>query len=227
MCTNKIEHPTTNTFMYPRCERARLSGSTLPLDSGCVRQATAKCGREQQEGGRVATGRQQESGRKEAGKRQEATSRRQEGNRGAATGGQKGSNRGAIGWRQGAGEDRTNITSSPTSSWRRVYYIIVSFSLIRKIIARLQLSGHAHVHSRSPRVLGIWDCQTMQMTGPSNCDLHHCFANPWGRLLRRDVKIWHEQSTFLLLSNCLFEVFVAFHVKLLFTTKSCLFFERS
>ena len=61
----------------------------------------------------------------------------------------------------------------------------------------------------------------MQMTGPSNYDLHHCFAHPWGGLLRRGVTIWHERRTFLLLSNGLFEVFEAFHVELLCTAKSC------
>ena len=61
----------------------------------------------------------------------------------------------------------------------------------------------------------------MQMTDPAICDLHHCLAHPWGGLLRQDVTIWHQQRTLLLLSNCPFEVFVAFHVKSLFTTKSC------
>ena len=43
-------------------------------------------------------------------------------------------------------------------------------------------------------MLGIYDCQTMQMIGPSICDLHHCFARLWGGLLRRDLTIWHEQT---------------------------------
>ena len=51
----------------------------------------------------------------------------------------------------------------------------------------------------------------MQMIEPSIFDLHHCFAHRWGGLLRRDLTIWHEQRTFLVLSNCLFEVFVGFH----------------
>ena len=29
MCTNEIEYATNTTFMYPRCERARLSGYTI------------------------------------------------------------------------------------------------------------------------------------------------------------------------------------------------------
>ena len=51
----------------------------------------------------------------------------------------------------------------------------------------------------------------MQMIEPSIYDLHHCFAQLWGGLLTRDLTIWHEQRTFLVLSNCLFEVSVAFH----------------
>ena len=31
MCTNEIQYATITTFMYPRCERARLSGYTPPL----------------------------------------------------------------------------------------------------------------------------------------------------------------------------------------------------
>ena len=61
------------------------------------------------------------------------------------------------------------------------------------------------------KVLGIYDCQTMQLIGPSICDLHHCFARLGGGLLRRDLTIWHERRTVLLLSNCLPKVFVAFH----------------
>ena len=60
----------------------------VPLDSGHARQATAKCGRERQEGDRVATGRrqggnsrttgeQQESGREATGSDRQATGRRQ------------------------------------------------------------------------------------------------------------------------------------------------------
>ena len=51
----------------------------------------------------------------------------------------------------------------------------------------------------------------MQMIEPLIYDLHHCFAHLWGGLLRRDLTIWHEQRTFLVLSNCLFGVSVAFH----------------
>ena len=61
----------------------------------------------------------------------------------------------------------------------------------------------------------------MQMIGTSNCDLHRCFAHHWGGLLGRNGKIWPEQRTFLLLWHCPFEVFVAFPVQSLFTTKSC------
>ena len=61
----------------------------------------------------------------------------------------------------------------------------------------------------------------MQTIEALNCDLHPCFAHPWGGSLRRNVTIWPEQSTFLLLWNSSFEVFVALRVQLLFTTKSC------
>ena len=61
----------------------------------------------------------------------------------------------------------------------------------------------------------------MQMIGALNCELHHCLVHPLGGLLMRNVTIWAEQRTFLLLWNSLFEVFVAFCVELLFTTKSC------
>ena len=50
----------------------------------------------------------------------------------------------------------------------------------------------------------------MQMPGPSICDLQHCFAHPQVGLLRRDLITRHQQITFMLLSNCPFEVFVAF-----------------
>ena len=30
MCTNEIEYATTTTFMFPRCERVRLSCYNLP-----------------------------------------------------------------------------------------------------------------------------------------------------------------------------------------------------
>ena len=61
----------------------------------------------------------------------------------------------------------------------------------------------------------------MLMIGALNCDLHHCFVHPWGGSLRRNVTIWAEQRTILLLWNSPFEVFVAFRVELLSTTKSC------
>ena len=61
----------------------------------------------------------------------------------------------------------------------------------------------------------------MQMIAALDCDLHHCFVQPWRGLLRRNVTFWAEQRTFLLLWNSPFEVFVAFCVELLFTTKSC------
>ena len=61
----------------------------------------------------------------------------------------------------------------------------------------------------------------MQMIGALNCDLHHCSAHPWGGSLRRNATFWPEQRTLLLLWNSPFEVFVAFRVELLFTTKSC------
>ena len=89
--------------------------SGLTLDSGHARQGTVKCGRERQEGDRVATGRRQGGDRKTTGQRQEsgreatgsdrqatgerqgaesaetATGRRQEGDR-MATGGRGGPN---------------------------------------------------------------------------------------------------------------------------------------
>ena len=61
----------------------------------------------------------------------------------------------------------------------------------------------------------------MLMIGALNCNLHHCFVHPWGGLLRRNVTIRAEQRTFLELWNSPFQVFVAFRVELLFTTKSC------
>ena len=33
MCTNSDKYATINTFMYPRCERARLSGYKVKLDT--------------------------------------------------------------------------------------------------------------------------------------------------------------------------------------------------
>ena len=61
----------------------------------------------------------------------------------------------------------------------------------------------------------------MQRIGALNCDFHHCFVHRRGGSLRRNVTIWAEQRTFLLLWNSPFEVFVAFRFELLFTTKSC------
>ena len=34
MCTNSNKYATINTFMYPRCERARLSGYTVQTSEG-------------------------------------------------------------------------------------------------------------------------------------------------------------------------------------------------
>ena len=50
----------------------RAAGAHYPLDSGHARQATVKCGRERQEGDRVATGRRQGGDRKTTGQRQES-----------------------------------------------------------------------------------------------------------------------------------------------------------
>ena len=61
----------------------------------------------------------------------------------------------------------------------------------------------------------------MQMIGPLNYGWHHCLAHPSKGSLRRNVTILLQQRTFLLLSNCPFEVFVALSVELLFRTKSC------
>ena len=88
-------------------------GDLSQLDSGHARQATVKCGRERQEGDRVATGRRQGGDRKTTGKRQEsgreatgsdrqATGRRQGRCDRRATGGRQGGDRMATGRRQGS-----------------------------------------------------------------------------------------------------------------------------
>ena len=85
----------------------------LPIDSGHARQATVKCGRERQEGDRVATGRskggdrkttgqRQESGREATGSDRQATGRRQGRCDRRATGGRQGGDRVATGRRQGS-----------------------------------------------------------------------------------------------------------------------------
>ena len=98
---------------YSTYDQELLAGMLVLLDSGHARQATVNCGRERQEGDRVAagrrqggdkktTGQRQESGREATGSDMQATGRRQGRCDRRATGGRQGGDRVATGRRQGS-----------------------------------------------------------------------------------------------------------------------------
>ena len=103
---NWVTHPLSTT---ESCQTSSRTGVVQLLDSGHRRQATAKCGRERQEGDRVATGRRHGGDRKTTGKRQESG--------GEATG----SDRQATGRQQGRCDRRATGKQQGATEWRQGY----------------------------------------------------------------------------------------------------------